>query len=139
MRYAMEAGGKRLRPVCLLAASDLFERAHDPLPAAVAMGRTYTLMHDDLPSIDDSDLRRGAPATFNSTRRQPSRPAMPYLCILVVGERLPHTRPRNRTHRHRRAAGSERLIGGQQEDIDNEAPGRGPPCALSTRIRRLHC
>ena len=63
MRYSMQAGGKRLRPVLVLAASELFEpesRA-DPLPAAVAVEcvHTYSLIHDDLPCMDNDDLRRG--------------------------------------------------------------------------------
>ena len=64
MRYSMEAGGKRLRPVLLIAASELFPAQADPVAAAVAIEclHTYTLIHDDLPSIDDSDLRRGRPS-----------------------------------------------------------------------------
>jgi geranylgeranyl diphosphate synthase, type II len=65
MRYSMQAGGKRLRPVLVLAASELFDpdfRA-DPLPAAVAVEcvHTYSLIHDDLPCMDNDDLRRGRP------------------------------------------------------------------------------
>lgn len=62
MRYSLEAGGKRLRPCLLLAAYDLNPQPQvDPLPAAVAVEalHTYSLIHDDLPCMDDSDLRRG--------------------------------------------------------------------------------
>jgi geranylgeranyl pyrophosphate synthase len=63
MRYAMQAGGKRLRPVLVLAAAELFdpESRIDPLPAAVAVEcvHTYSLIHDDLPCMDNDDLRRG--------------------------------------------------------------------------------
>ena len=61
MRYSLQAGGKRLRPILILAARDLFDRGIDALPAAVAMEclHSYTLIHDDLPCMDDSDLRRG--------------------------------------------------------------------------------
>ncbi len=61
MRYAVSAGGKRLRPVLLLAFYDLYPSEVDPLPAAVALEclHTYSLVHDDLPCMDDSDLRRG--------------------------------------------------------------------------------
>ena len=64
MRYSMEAGGKRIRPVLMIAASELFAVQADPLAAAVAIEclHTYTLIHDDLPSIDDSNLRRGRPS-----------------------------------------------------------------------------
>ncbi|HKJ91158.1 MAG TPA: farnesyl diphosphate synthase [Oceanipulchritudo sp.] len=64
MRYCLSAGGKRLRPVLLLAAADLFPARADPLPAAVAVEclHTYSLVHDDLPCMDDSPLRRGRPS-----------------------------------------------------------------------------
>jgi geranylgeranyl diphosphate synthase type II len=65
MRYSTQAGGKRLRPVLLLAAAELFdpEGRLDPLPAAVAVEcvHTYSLIHDDLPCMDNDDLRRGRP------------------------------------------------------------------------------
>jgi geranylgeranyl pyrophosphate synthase len=64
MRYCLAAGGKRLRPVLLLAAADLYPRKADPLPAAVSIEclHTYSLVHDDLPSMDNSPLRRGQPS-----------------------------------------------------------------------------
>lgn len=64
MRYSMEAGGKRLRPVLVLALSELADSGQDPIAAAVAIEclHTYTLIHDDLPSLDNSDLRRGRPS-----------------------------------------------------------------------------
>lgn len=64
MRYCLDAGGKRLRPVLLLAAADLYAPMADPLAAAVAIEclHTYSLVHDDLPSMDNSPLRRGKPS-----------------------------------------------------------------------------
>lgn len=61
MRYALEAGGKRLRPVMVLAAADLLPARVEPDAAAAAIEylHTYTLVHDDLPCMDDSALRRG--------------------------------------------------------------------------------
>ncbi len=64
MRYSTLAGGKRLRPVlCLLAAEACGGDVADALPAACAleMVHTYSLIHDDLPAMDDDDLRRGRP------------------------------------------------------------------------------
>ena len=64
MRYSVFAGGKRVRPILMLAACQAVggdpERA---LPAACAMEmiHTYSLIHDDLPAMDDDDLRRGNP------------------------------------------------------------------------------
>jgi geranylgeranyl diphosphate synthase, type II len=64
MRYAVLGGGKRLRPVlCLMAAEACGGAALAALPAACAleMVHTYSLIHDDLPAMDDDDLRRGRP------------------------------------------------------------------------------
>ena len=61
MRYSLLAGGKRLRPVLLLAAYAILQRDLTPaLPfaAAVEMVHTYSLIHDDLPAMDNDDLRR---------------------------------------------------------------------------------
>ena len=64
MRYSLEAGGKRLRPVMLLAACDMaggdMETAL-PFACAMEMIHTYSLIHDDLPAMDNDDLRRGKP------------------------------------------------------------------------------
>jgi geranylgeranyl diphosphate synthase, type II len=64
MIYSLEAGGKRIRPVLLLAVIEGFKK--DPelgmkTAAALEMIHTYSLIHDDLPSMDDDDLRRGKP------------------------------------------------------------------------------
>jgi geranylgeranyl diphosphate synthase, type II len=64
MIYSLQAGGKRIRPILLLAAIRTFNK--DPMlgintAAALEMIHTYSLIHDDLPSMDDDDLRRGKP------------------------------------------------------------------------------
>ncbi len=64
MKYSLMAGGKRLRPVlCLAAAEAVGGQPADALPAAGAleMVHTYSLIHDDLPAMDDDELRRGKP------------------------------------------------------------------------------
>jgi geranylgeranyl diphosphate synthase type II len=64
MRYSVFAGGKRLRPIlALLAAEAAGGKVEDALPAGAAleMIHTYSLIHDDLPAMDDDDLRRGRP------------------------------------------------------------------------------
>lgn len=66
MHYSLSAGGKRLRPVLLLAACEtLGGNAADVLPFACAleMIHTYSLIHDDLPAMDNDDLRRGRPTS----------------------------------------------------------------------------
>jgi len=66
MRYSLFAGGKRLRPIlCLAAADTVSGEMEAALPAACAleMIHTYSLIHDDLPAMDDDDLRRGKPTS----------------------------------------------------------------------------
>lgn len=66
MLYSLDAGGKRLRPVLLTATYELFRRDwREALPAACAleMVHTYSLIHDDLPAMDDDELRRGRPTS----------------------------------------------------------------------------
>ena len=62
MRYSLLAGGKRIRPVLALATADAVGREREsvmPLAAALELIHTYSLIHDDLPAMDDDDLRRG--------------------------------------------------------------------------------
>jgi geranylgeranyl diphosphate synthase, type II len=64
MRYSLLAGGKRIRPVLVLATAKAIGRAPAdvlPLAAAIELIHTYSLIHDDLPAMDDDDLRRGRP------------------------------------------------------------------------------
>lgn len=73
MEYSLMAGGKRVRPVLCLAAAEMFAESKEEaeaaaLPTAVAleMIHTMSLMHDDLPSMDNDDLRRGKPTSHVS-------------------------------------------------------------------------
>src|SRR3954449_2900935 len=64
MRYSLLAGGKRIRPVLALATAEAIGRDPAdvlPLAAALELIHTYSLIHDDLPAMDDDDLRRGRP------------------------------------------------------------------------------
>jgi geranylgeranyl diphosphate synthase type II len=64
MRYSLLAGGKRIRPVLALATAAATGRQPDavlPLAAALELIHTYSLIHDDLPAMDDDDMRRGRP------------------------------------------------------------------------------
>ncbi len=128
MRYSMESGGKRIRPSLLFAAYDLFPSEADPIAAAVAVEclHTYTLIHDDLPSIDDSELRRGRPSCHvqfdEATAILAGDALLTYSYQLLARGYSDH--PTLATYliaELAEASGSERLIGGQQEDIENEA------------------
>ena len=66
MKYSLMAGGKRIRPILCIAAAEMFDPIHGmmkSLPASVSleMIHTMSLIHDDLPSMDNDDLRRGKP------------------------------------------------------------------------------
>ena len=64
MRYSTMAGGKRLRPALVIAAAEAVGGSREdatPAACAVEMIHTYSLIHDDLPAMDDDDLRRGRP------------------------------------------------------------------------------
>ena len=66
MRYSLLAGGKRIRPVLALATAEAVGRPPRevlPLAAAIEMIHTYSLIHDDLPAMDDDELRRGRPTS----------------------------------------------------------------------------
>ena len=127
IRYSMQAGGKRIRPTLLLAASELFPAQNDPIAAAVAIEcvHTYTLIHDDLPSIDDSDLRRGRPSCH--ARFGEATAVLAGDSLLTYAFQLLATQYAEQSglaiqliQELSIASGSEHLVGGQMEDIDNE-------------------
>lgn len=69
MRYSLLSGGKRLRPVLLLASYHLMKDDYEtvlPFAAAIEMIHTYSLIHDDLPAMDNDDLRRGKPTSHKA-------------------------------------------------------------------------
>jgi geranylgeranyl pyrophosphate synthase len=140
MRYSMEAGGKRIRPVLVIAASELFPAQADPMAAAVAIEclHTYTLIHDDLPSIDNSELRRGRPSCHTQFDEATAVLAGDALLTYAFQLLTEHYQPQpilatGLVYDLATASGSERLIGGQMEDIDNE----GRPIDADT-LRYIH-
>lgn len=134
MRYSLEAGGKRLRPVLVFASAELFDPAgsRDPLPAAVAVEclHTYSLIHDDLPCMDDDALRRGRPTTHRAYD-VPTATRVGFLLVPVAGLVLSQaardlvlSEPSlGRMARELfEAGGIEGMVGGQWLDL--EAEGR---------------
>ncbi|MBA3849008.1 MAG: polyprenyl synthetase [Opitutus sp.] len=124
MRYSLQAGGKRLRPVLVLAAADLFGRRHNALPAAVALEclHTYSLVHDDLPCMDNDDLRRGRPTAHRQFDEATALLAGDALLTLAFQLLAHHYAAAPAlcaalTREFADAAGSQRLIGGQMEDL----------------------
>ena len=65
MAYSLQGGGKRIRPVLMLACADVLSLSHEevlPFALALEMIHTYSLIHDDLPAMDNDDFRRGKPS-----------------------------------------------------------------------------
>jgi geranylgeranyl diphosphate synthase type II len=132
MHYSLFAGGKRIRPILTIAATEAVGgRGEDVLAVACAFEfiHTYSLIHDDLPAMDDDDLRRGRP-----TCHKVFGEAMAILAgdgLLTEAFRL-LTHPEHTRHHDPRllctviheiavAAGSQGMVGGQAMDILSEA------------------
>ena len=127
MLYSLTAGGKRIRPILLLATLEAFGKDKSfgyEAACAVEMIHTYSLVHDDLPSMDDDDLRRGKPTNhkvFGEAAAILAGDALltysfqivtkanfsPEIKLLVIEELA-------------RAAGAEGMVGGQMADIEGE-------------------
>jgi len=130
MRYSLFAGGKRLRPIlCLAAAEACGGKIGNALPPACAMEciHTYSLVHDDLPSMDNDDFRRGRPTChkiFGDGIAVLAGDALLTIAFEIVSNAKPA--PRYDTSILLReiavAAGSQKLIAGQVADL--EAEGR---------------
>ncbi len=123
MRYSLEAGGKRIRPVILLATAELFGvRGDSALPAAVAIEcvHTYSLIHDDLPCMDNDDLRRGRPTAhkqFDEATALLAGDALLTHAFALLAENYSDKIAAALVRELAGAAGSRRLIGGQMEDL----------------------
>src|SRR5437868_8118060 len=128
MRYSLFAGGKRLRPIlCLAAAEDCGGKVSDALPLASAMEciHTYSLVHDDLPSMDNDDFRRGR-ATCHKVFGDGIAVLAGDALLTVAFEIAARTRPTRRysmaeiLREIAVAAGSRKLIAGQVADLEAE-------------------
>ena len=140
MRYSLLAGGKRIRPVLTLATArsvGLEQREVLPLAGAIELIHTYSLIHDDLPAMDDDDLRRGAPTCHVKYGED--------VAILagdaLYAEAFAHLLTRQSAAPERvlaaaaelaAATGVNGMVGGQYADVRSLAPA-GPES-----LRRLH-
>lgn len=128
MRYSLQAGGKRLRPILVLAACEAVGgRIKDAMPpaCAVEMVHTYSLIHDDLPAMDNDDFRRGKPTShkvFGEGIAILAGDGLLTQAFEVIAQTKPQ--PRHPTAKFvlelARAGGSLELIAGQVEDLEGE-------------------
>jgi farnesyl diphosphate synthase len=126
MRYATFAGGKRLRPFLVLHSARLFgvDDAHSlRVGSAIEVLHTYSLVHDDLPCMDDDDLRRGRPTThiaFDEMTAVLAGDALLTIAFEILADENTHPDPAVRialVARLAEASGHDGMIGGQVIDM----------------------
>lgn len=124
MRYSLLAPGKRLRPVLALFAAEACGGVWDaaiPAACAVEMIHAYSLIHDDLPAMDDDDLRRGRPTchkAFNEAVAILAGDALLTLAFEVLAKNVqPSAVAAQCCVVLAQAAGAENLVGGQADDL----------------------
>jgi geranylgeranyl diphosphate synthase type II len=131
MRYSLLAGGKRLRPILVLMANEAAGGADDnalPAAAAVEMIHTYSLIHDDLPAMDDDDLRRGRPTchkAFGEALAILAGDGLLTQAFAVLSESYPPTTAAACCRELANGAGAAGMVGGQVEDLAWEKQGEG--------------
>ena len=143
MRYSLLAPGKRLRPVlAVLAAEAAGGPEADPWPAAVAveMVHAYSLIHDDLPAMDDDDLRRGQPTChkkFGEATAILAGDALQARAFQVLAEGYQPAAAAACCRELAHAAGASGMVGGQADDLAWEKNGPGPAPTLQ-ELEDLH-
>ncbi len=144
MRYAALGGGKRLRPFLAVVSAHQFTVGRIPalrVAAAIEMIHAYSLVHDDLPAMDDSDLRRGRPAVhkaFDEATAILAGDGLLTRAFGVLAEEATHSDPAVRCELVRwaaEAAGSQGMVGGQM--IDLLAEKQTLDIGAITRLQRM--
>jgi farnesyl diphosphate synthase len=144
MRYAALGGGKRLRPFLVLQSARQFTVSRTSAlrtAAAVELVHCYSLVHDDLPAMDDDDLRRGKPSVhkaFDEATAILAGDALLTLAFQVLGAEATHSSPEVRCElavELAKAAGAHGMVGGQM--IDLSAAERDMDIGEITRLQRL--
>lgn len=144
MRYAVLSGGKRLRAFLVIQAADLFDVSRDysvRVAAALEIMHAYSLVHDDLPCMDNDDLRRGVPTVhkkFDETIAVLAGDALQALAFEILAD--PKTHPSGSVratlvHKLAHAAGGQGMVGGQMMDIYAESSDISVP--VITRLQQL--
>ena len=140
MRYSLLAGGKRIRPVLALATASAIGRDPDwvlPLAVAIELIHTYSLIHDDLPAMDDDDLRRGRPTCHVAFGEDVAILAGDGLyaeafVLLLSRQQADPERLLAAARELARATGAQGMVAGQYIDVAGTASD-GP-----AGLRRLH-
>ncbi len=130
MRHSLMGPGKRLRPLLVLMAAEACGCAYQaalPAACAVEMVHTYSLIHDDLPAMDDDDMRRGRPschAQFGEALAILAGDALPALAFEILARDVhPPEVAARCCAALGRAAGPRELVGGQVDDMQAESEG----------------
>ena len=139
MRYSVNAGGKRLRPALVFAAAEAVGGSREdaaPAACAVEMIHTYSLIHDDLPAMDDDDLRRGKPTCHKVYGEAIAILAgdglLTYAFEVLTMSKRTESVP-GIVRAIARGVGTQGMVGGQVLDIE----GEGKP-ADAASVRAIH-
>ena len=144
MRHAAIGGGKRLRPLLTIAAARLFEVPDEQalrVAAAIEAIHVYSLIHDDLPSMDNDDLRRGKPTVhkaFDEATAVLAGDSLHALAFEILAHEATHKDPHVRSDlvlELSRASGPNGMAGGQMMDL--AAEGQSLDLAAVTRLQQL--
>jgi geranylgeranyl diphosphate synthase type II len=146
MRYSLLAPGKRLRPLLvMLAAETCGGMVDDALPAAsaVEMIHTYSLIHDDLPAMDDDDLRRGRPTChkqFGEALAILAGDALLTLAFQMLTDGYPPATAAACCRTLASGAGGAGMVGGQVEDLaaESRAEDTAGPAGSLDDLERVH-
>ncbi|WP_078382687.1 polyprenyl synthetase family protein [Sutcliffiella halmapala] len=130
MKYSLKAGGKRLRPILVLATLNSFGKQEDiglPVACAIEMIHTYSLIHDDLPSMDNDDFRRGKPTNhkvYGEAMAILAGDALLTYSFEVMEDLVTKGIPANTivslVMEMAKAAGPTGMVGGQVADMEGE-------------------
>jgi farnesyl diphosphate synthase len=146
MRYSSLGGGKRLRAFFVLAAATLFKVGALPAlrtASAIEFVHAYSLIHDDLPAMDDDDLRRGKPSChrqFDEATAILAGDALQALAFEVLAHEATHGDPAVRATlvgELAKAAGAHGMVGGQMLDLLAEQQDGEMSIGAITRLQRL--
>nr|WP_261345007.1 farnesyl diphosphate synthase [Lignipirellula cremea] len=130
MRHSLLAPGKRLRPILVLMSAEASSYNRElamPAACAVEMVHAYSLIHDDLPAMDDDDLRRGRPSCHAAFDEATAILAGDALLAQAFETLADGIRPSDRAARCcavlAKAAGPAALVGGQADDLSSQGEG----------------